>query len=149
MKIINIRAGFATNSSSSHSVLFCDPEALKNVEDYLCDRDGRFGWEYFVAKSKKEKFRYLLAFSDSVDREIYSKKYSGDFWNHEEDAGDLGDYSVDHQSCDNLKYSSFDEAVKKYVLDDQVVIVGGNDNSDNDGESNMYDQACYAALYRM
>ena len=64
--ILNIRAGFATNSSSSHSLLFIRwkrPDDVASLQDVIVDEEdlGRFGWEEFLLVSKEAKMKYLLA----------------------------------------------------------------------------------------
>jgi hypothetical protein len=45
MKIHNVRMGFATNSSSTHSIIFM-PNKF-GIVDELADED--FGWQYFFS----------------------------------------------------------------------------------------------------
>jgi hypothetical protein len=56
LKIHNVRRGFATNSSSSHSIVVLP--AKHPVPDEVSDGDGGYGWEDFVLTSPEEKARY-------------------------------------------------------------------------------------------
>jgi len=58
MKVHNVRLGFATNSSSSHSIIFA-PE-MKDVRDDYDVEEG-FGWNYFTLASKEAKDDYTTA----------------------------------------------------------------------------------------
>ena len=49
IEIYNVRFGIATNSSSSHSMVFVDTPVSDN---YI---DESFGWEYFTLASKDTK----------------------------------------------------------------------------------------------
>ena len=136
MKIHNIRFGFATNSSSTHSMIF-----LPGQKDYLANE--YFGWRNFTAASKKSKELYLACLlrnsmeapeeifysilKDWVSKDSAKSKYSFD-----------GIY-IDHQSMIVLpkEYgtefpdSNFFKELKKFVLQDNLVILGGNDNGDS------------------
>lgn len=64
-RITNIRFGFATNSSSSHSLVYLNDDAPRNV-DVNAERPPHeyFGWEDFRLGSVKAKLTYWL--SDNV-----------------------------------------------------------------------------------
>ena len=55
MKIQNIRYGFATNSSSSHSVVLAP-----GLKDNVCTGELGYGWENFVLATEEEKRKYLF-----------------------------------------------------------------------------------------
>lgn len=140
MNIFSIREGFATNSSSSHSVVFW-PENEPIPHDK--DVDGEFGWSNFTASSPYAKKKYFyqtlksnlpVSYSDSeleieMKRAIFKKKYGVDIT-------DRG--YVDHQSVitipkrfgTNELDTEFLEEVRKIMMQDNVVILGGNDNSE-------------------
>ena len=130
MRILNVRLGFATNSSSTHSIVVVD----KKYKDKLYG--DYFGWERFVLASKKQKKRYLAAtLATNLVRLIgkdealkVTKAYTG---------VNLEDpYMIDHQSIICLPTTwdekfidiPFFEALSEYILRDDIVIVGGNDN---------------------
>lgn len=134
MQLFNFRAGLATNSSSSHSLIF-----WAGQKDYHAD--GDFGWSNFILASPEMKTLYaalLLQYS------LQNKGINEDVRNTLVQAwagvlpGD-GDY-IDHQSIYYLPYSygtnivdrQFFDDLKAFLLRDNLVILGGNDNSDRD-----------------
>ena len=135
MKIHNIRFGFATNSSSTHSMIF-----LPGQKDYLIG--DYFGWGNFIAASKKSKELYLaclLRSSMEAPDEIFSSILKD--WVSKDSAKkeySFNGISIDHQSIMTLprKYGtefpdrSFFNELKKFMLQDNLVILGGNDNSE-------------------
>lgn len=140
-QLLNLRDGFAANSSSTHSFLFYK----KPVHDDVVDT---FGWDFFTAASKKAKQRYLAEVlyynlrsrcgkdiatlttetMTDVKREVLGKD---DFsW-----SGYNG--YIDHQSAPcmpkdwegkGINLAFFNE-YKNYVLQDHLIICGGNDNT--------------------
>jgi len=63
-KLTNLRLGFATNSSSSHSITF-GPDLMDYHEVDYC-----FGWEHFVAKKFKAKLLYFaISLFKSIDHD--------------------------------------------------------------------------------
>lgn len=157
MYIENIRAGFATNSSSTHSIIVL-PENIK-IDDYADDTyDLSYGWQNFVLASPEAKMQYFAAqlynsmfYSDkklplstvvAVIQDItgvnildFSEVKRGSY-----DGGDpyLPDVSIDHQSSWNLRgidadisdHKDFLLELAEYIKKDSIVIFGGNDNSD-------------------
>lgn len=129
MKINNIRYWFACNSSSTHSVV-CHPESSK-VKDALGDY---FGWDNFVAASGPAKKLYLKT-------RIHGRLRGGMTADMVADAlfPTTGAVTgIDHQSIPLIprKYGTqepsyeFFQDMVDYVLRDDVVIYGGNDNDD-------------------
>jgi len=57
MHIFNIRKGFATNSSSSHSILEL-PESI-DTKNLKTDTYDDFNWNFFTASNKESKENYL------------------------------------------------------------------------------------------
>lgn len=73
MHIFNVRKGFATNSSSSHSVI----ELKEDQGKYgvVTDEYTDFGWSMFTAGDKKSKMNYLGAcVLESLKQLGYKKK---------------------------------------------------------------------------
>lgn len=58
MKILRIRHGFATNSSSLHSIVWLSklPQEVANNSS----TEFEFGWDMFLQKTRMEKQNYLL-----------------------------------------------------------------------------------------
>jgi organic radical activating enzyme len=136
MKIHNVRLGHATNSSSSHSMIFAPNQ---NIHDDYDD----FGWSFFTVASEEGKKQYLAA--------TLRQNLSGDFPEPLIDViltglglpeVEKGPYRyelhVDHQSQYNfpkefgsntLSIDFFNE-FKDYILRDGIIILGGNDNTE-------------------
>jgi len=76
MKFVNYRKGFATNSSSTHSVIITN-SVLSDVTFY----SGQYGWETFVFSSEIECRKYILTFlltsgivREKIDNEFASEE---------------------------------------------------------------------------
>jgi len=143
MKAINIRRGFATNSSSSHSII---KVSAKNKKDlYDDDSDGEFGWNTFLCLSKESKLRYFAATlwtniggrweDNEKDKSKKKRIVAKAFPDVEFDSGDY----VDHQSLFEVpKYADgeyaidfFKEFAYSIANNENLVIEGGNDNCDD------------------
>lgn len=59
--IYNFRHGFATNSSSSHSVVMLPPSAVGTLGDDEMGARHEYGWGDFTLTSPESKLRYLAA----------------------------------------------------------------------------------------
>jgi MoaA/NifB/PqqE/SkfB family radical SAM enzyme len=134
MNIHNIRLGFATNSSSSHSLVF-----LNDIDDQGLDHYD-FGWNHFTAASEKTKEVYVaLHIISAIRRTIVDEDTSylvvkglmG-----EEIAKCAEDGYIDHQSIYMLPLNwngngpdyEFIEDFRKFMARKDLVILGGNDN---------------------
>lgn len=132
--INNVRRGFATNSSSSHSMVHYKTPVASDDTAY---GDSEFGWDEFHLNSLGEKLMYaLVAYvstsgintdwykgaSDS-DVEEAMKRFGHLFPEFDEDAfrAALSGY-IDHQS-----FPTPEEALEA-ARDPHTIIVGGNDN---------------------
>lgn len=133
MKIFNVRLGLATNSSSSHSLIFIPNQT------YGDDAQGEYGWDDFTIGSRKGKLRYGAAIlQNSLKKAGFPDEYLGFTI-----AGLLGedvelnksDY-IDHQSeyylpCgigSDVPDPEFVREFRDFLLRDDLVILGGNDN---------------------
>lgn len=140
MFIHNFRLGFATNSSSSHSIVVVPENMHIGDKEY----ENHFGWSPFILSSTENKVRYLAAqffsnmgYSDDdhyepseVEKYVLEqiKEIIPDFT--------ISDISpVDHQSVMSIERTkdTFDSLLK-FFLNDRLVVLGGNDNSDNTPE---------------
>lgn len=149
MKIHNIRLGFATNSSSSHSIIFAP--GFNASDDY--DED-RFGWNFFTLASREAKDEYMKAmlyqnlrgnsgFSDDLIKLILIGLGLGE--------PGLDEYGylagIDHQSLYALPLEfgtksisiEFFNEFRNYLLQEGMLILGGNDNTDY--EHPLYDSS--------
>jgi len=146
MDILSLRFGFATNSSSSHSVIF--PKVL--MEDVNESSEFDFGWDNFILSSNDAKIRYLsiilknnLKLPNFINKEIIRSwmDYSSqdmDFSDYQIDQ--ILDGYIDHQSFWTLPYCfgtdivdpEFFKDFKDYIMQRGLTIVGGNDNDDGD-----------------
>lgn len=157
MYIHNVRLGFATNSSSNHSIIL-NP-AL--VADWQVPIDMDYGWDEFLLRSKQSKADYLAIQLLTNLRRSLSNEYAAlivsSLFNKKFDL-DGGDYSgkqyIDHQSVFSLPYRyrkqywhtqkeidlQFFQELKDYIVEnDDIAIAGGNDNDmepvDYEGET--------------
>lgn len=122
LNVIQIREGFATNSSSSHSLIYV-PEgvAVRDNED----PDQYFGWSWFTLASQEAKARYAVQCFKNFDFDVLERIFGV---RPEEDG------YIDHESVGLLGFAGSEEdlvdVLNLYVNNPQVVILGGNDNDD-------------------
>lgn len=176
----NVRLGHATNSSSSHSLIFM--RRRENVSDDLASYDDSYGWENFVLASRSAKAGYaaaLIASTGVLDKlaklygdEDKAVRFVSELTGHDvkleyrswtDKDGKEHFYTdasptIDHQSVPTLAFASGDRwnaddellkviernadkvtaadyeqliaGLTELILDDDVVIAGGNDNDD-------------------
>lgn len=131
--IKNLRYGFATNSSSVHSIVLIEGDIRdRNTPNY------EYGWDPFILQSSKEKQNYLKTqLLENMRQLIGSKaahKFLSEFGGHFPENA-----AIDHQSIISLPVKpntneiefEFFEDLKAFVLRDDVSILGGNDNEEN------------------
>lgn len=167
MKIHNLRLGFATNSSSSHSIIF-DPELASKVYD---DHDDDFGWDYFTITSKEAKELYFASMLyhsiiHTTKSDIFASVILKGIGISEETLNLLSEKygTVDHQSTITFPYEygskdvidlNFAKELIDYMKQEGFIILGGNDNSDishhlfneNKKYSDLDSFNCYPSLY--
>lgn len=136
MRIENIKLGFATNSSSSHSIVSVPDEIKLQTDNY----DSDYGWNLFTLNDRDSKINYLSA---TVLKNISKDDtYSSEMLKIILSAAGLnpnctGD--VDHQSLIVIpnefgtQSPSFQyiAELKDILLNPKVAILGGNDNGDS------------------
>lgn len=136
--LLNVRLGFANNSSSSHSIVF-----LKNPSA-ASDNDSsgyEFGWDFFTAISRRSKENYLIATVGSHLKDMVGEGTAriilGHLLNRNVNDMELDGY-VDHQSClvipqdfygNSIDIEYFKE-LSEVLLRDDVAVLGGNDNEE-------------------
>lgn len=134
-RLHNLRLGLATNSSSSHSLIFL------SGNQHISDNDvwhHEYGWNFFTAASREAKLDYLslmlrygIRGEDLTEEDM--DKLAAD-WTGVAPAD--GSY-IDHQSLisfptefgSNKPNREFFEEFKNMVMSNNVVIGGGNDNT--------------------
>lgn len=137
MKIFNVRLGLATNSSSSHSLIFLPNYKGKKDSDA---EEFDFGWNYFTAATESSKKGYLAHLLNNSLRSMISedmakdivKAWVGDVFNSN---GELPGH-IDHQSVYSLPKTwdgkgidkEFFIELKNFFMQKDLVILGGNDN---------------------
>lgn len=131
MFVSHFRIGFATNSSSTHSIIIPSKDMIENMEG------GSFGWNDFVltsADAKKIYFARQLAYA--FERSGLSSELSNKYallWTGAQNIAS----NIDHQSIWGMpspvdeKGSKIWERVFAEILSNDVAIVGGNDNEDS------------------
>ncbi len=138
MKIHNIRLGLATNSSSTHSIVFF-PKWLGNAKEIEPEYGpNNYGWDRFQLVSPNAKLGYL---AQSLYSQLYQTVGEGiarlvvrEWVGTDPDSGGL----VDHQSTLDFPYNwdgkglnhEFITDFKHFLLQDDIVIAGGNDNEE-------------------
>lgn len=138
IEILNARLGFATNSSSTHSIIYMpDPDGITDSQI-----GNGFGWQHFTVISRERKMEYLAScLADSVSslpspvaaeivRNLIGKEWIGI------DPTDLP--YVDHQSRitipsewdSRIPMKEYVDDLKDFLSDPHIAILGGNDNDD-------------------
>lgn len=142
MHIFNIRSGFATNSSSTHSVLELPTEEIK--KGIYTDEYMSFGWEFFTAADIESKENY---FASTISLNLSMLGYKQNQINSyikelfgEAMVSKVQNIGIDHQSVITLPTSwdgktlnkEFIKEMLDYVRQENVVVLGGNDNTEDD-----------------
>lgn len=139
LTVHNVRHGFATNSSSTHSIVYMRGAKLSPVAE-----QGGFGWDNFTLTDAADKRRYLAAqvyqsLCHTVGSDValtVAQAWTGAALTPDKHGG-IEEY-VDHQSVISFP-SNFDGKgiCREYVEDfarfldrDDVAVLGGNNNSD-------------------
>lgn len=134
--IHNVRLGLAANSSSSHSfIILTGQKQDKRHTDTTIE--GEFGGDNFTLDTHADKTAYLaVALRDNLD--AITSPYVRDLILNDLFAVESVEGYIDHQSQfflpsdyhhPNLLDNTFVQAFQKWVLSEDVVILGGNDNS--------------------
>lgn len=159
MQLFRLRKGFATNSSSTHSIILLKQGVkLQDTNDALA---GQFGWGHFTAASKEAKALYFACLVRSAARQVIRTPYLDNRYSSAQEvleqawqelarvmvtevlgyvpAGALSeDAHVDHQSVfvlptvhDGRGMSvEFAKDLWAFFSRGDVAILGGHDNGD-------------------
>jgi hypothetical protein len=154
MKILNIRLGLATNSSSTHSLIFLPRGASASPVD-PAGGPGSYGWDCFQLTDAGSKIDYLSTtlhhqLECEVGRDIADAVVRDWCGRSPDPHGD-----IDHQSRITLPRGwdgrgidrEFFEDFKAFLLRPDVVVAGGNDN--DDGEPDALNSGGLAILPEM
>ena len=131
-KLINKRSGFATNSSSSHSIILTPPNSTSHLGNI--SEGNEFGWNWFLQQSFDQKLNYIMValnhMSDEELIELLSVSQS------DLDRNRPHDGYIDHDSVGLI-----DSDNAKIVLhSNSISILGGNDNSETPDWAEPYMQ---------
>jgi hypothetical protein len=141
MEIFNIRVGFATNSSSMHSIVFW-PKNKEIPKDTL-STEGQYGSEYFLLSSLDAKKKYILlqlvcVLAENKQGRAELEKYFQAKLNVTEPIAPAEESYIDHQSIWSLPRNrdnkstdvKFLKECVDHILQDNTIIVGGSDGGD-------------------
>lgn len=135
-RVHNVRMGFATNSSSSHSIIFPATKLAQETRENYDLGDTSFGWNEFVLKSAEAKRAYLAATIHSQYYELpqgIRRAICKDWLNvdaEEMDVDHQSRYTIPTQFGTELPDEQFVREFSDFLSKEEVVVVGGNDNSD-------------------
>lgn len=139
MKIANIRAGFATNSSSSHSIVMIPAGQRVSTDEY---NRFNYGWEQFTLADPDSKSAYFVTqLMQGMRNSNLSDAEAVFAINNLLGTGytdtDFGDnHGVDHQSVWYglaklmQDHPAMVQDMYRFIQRDDVLILGGNDNSE-------------------
>ncbi len=161
MIIHNIRRGFATNSSSTHSIIVL-PASGDAITDTDLGDDGAFsfGWQHFTAVSREAKVAYLFKIlANKLGRDGAALTWlsdmaqytDGQFWatafapvlgaSVQQFLDTYASSSLDHESMISLPgdydrfrvavHPGFFRALTEFMLNPRVAILGSNNNDDS------------------
>lgn len=127
--LLNYRNGWSCNSSSSHTTIL-----TSRPEKFSDDTFEDYDWNEFILKSSFEKMNY---FKSQINANLYgvSKKIKDEIYK-ELNLKKNKIEEVDHQSVWNLPVNpdkhtlhlGFLKKLKEYLLQDNIVILGGDDS---------------------
>ena len=128
LSLINIRLGFACNSSSSHSLLIL--KAGEHKPDSNISDAEDYGWEEFILVDPDEKMKYFAQQLHYALRNHIGPEFSRSCVRDFTGIAPTDTRHIDHDSVMTLPIShhEFLADVKSMLLRDDVVILGGNDN---------------------
>lgn len=141
LHIHKVRLGFATSSSSIHSIIITNNEQPQDNLHFL-DGEYQYGWGNFVLASKEAKLDYLATLLFMELKKILAPDLAVTAVNSLFNANINADAYVDSRSCISFPATrrrqpvdiDFANAFREFLLRDDVVVLGGNDNEDDNLE---------------
>jgi len=125
MKIHNIRLGFATNSSSSHSILILPRGMPIPGSDYS---SGEYGWDHFVLADPESKLDYFtLQYDYALKRVAGFDRYI----DHQSVWAEGGLCMTDRLTGHDIRSIEIMNVLMDIINMDRVIILGGNDNENS------------------
>lgn len=120
---ISIRTGFATNSSSSHSIIMSADGNFPAYDDY----SGEYHWDWFVQQDFSAKLHYIYAaiFDQFNDVKEFAEFLDVPLDEVEKVHNSIYDPSIDHDSVGTINMDN----AKMVLHSNKLAILGGNDNS--------------------
>ncbi len=152
MNLLYYRIGFASNSSSLHSTWHV--KDASEVYEYIEDTD--FGWNTFVCSTEMGIQKYIAAqIKMNISYEVPKEATIG-FIKHifpKIKVAEIKEMDVDHQSRWELPRDFFGKtgvfpsikfikALEKYLIKTNGIIIGGNDNSDQEDVCKLLNVDC-------
>jgi len=151
--IYNLRYGFATNSSSTHSLIFLPDDGVEKTQT---TEHHEFGWQYFTAADELSRRNYTAALlygslcrlmGDNAYDVV--EKYTGVrldrtsqfMWADKgiDEGPSLPEVYIDHQSLLSLPrnwsgngiHREFAQEFVDFMMQPGLAVLGGNDNEDS------------------
>lgn len=136
MRIHNARLGFATNSSSSHSLLLLHDGVTVKDDDVA---NQEFGGNYFTAATRNSKLAYLAAIVRSAMLGLVNDNLARHVAQSLTGISVEEDGYIDHASVIALPRSwdlrgldlTFLKELSDFLLQERLVILGGSDNDED------------------
>ena len=140
VRIHNVKTGFSTNSSSSHSILFFKSAPLVLADTSVDVEDNRYGWDDFTLASPGAKLTYLGTQIMHNLRAVIGAACAARLATQIVGMPIDPDGYVDHQSVLQLPTAVHGRGLDLEFLAefmatlrrDDVAVIGGNDNHDDD-----------------
>ncbi len=127
MQILNLRLGFATNSSSTHSILYLPKRAKALGIKSNCPTDNEFNSRDFLLANKKDKARYLYQvikqqLGEELAKSVTEQFIGGAIPGYVESAIiRFGSTAIPPDLCAPIS--------NRIIKDDTIIIKGGMDDS--------------------
>jgi len=153
---LSIRRGiFETNSSSTHAMTICTKNTVGKLPETMVAKAEQFGWEHRVLETPQEKLNYLYTALIENCECIYEddenmQKPLSDIKNElcgklfnlgcELDFNDdyIDSCYIDHGCCIDEKFLNMAlENIEDYLLNENSIVITGNDNEDISVESEL------------